>query len=721
MNKKINIILLTVVTLILVIGGFFIINMKKDPSNSPVSLYNGDYHYVASNVLEVTKDEHIFDTIMTDKDNNFIYMTESAEVCYVYKGFEEDREILSPNLVSTRADLNVKGFTMDDKGNIFVLYGVFRGKETMNIYNKDKELVEADIDMEGDLAEIKSMHYFNEKLYILDYERNLQIYSTDGKLTNDKIYSDHIYSIDIDEAGNMYMIVIKGMQQNIVKVNIANQKIFDIQIEVPPQNNINCSKINDSLYTTDGKYIYEFDSAGSLLRREVEFASDASLVLGSIHERGVQSLNTLICDDKENFYVLIYGNKNLPNNIYMLSKTNGNKPPETPKQEIILTASYEQDFILNAIAKYNIKSEDYRIVLDAPYKSYDEFMDNAQEAGEKLALRIMANDVGDIVATGGNGLNYYDLLKTDAFMDLDELIKDDKNYADINKQVLNGIAFDGKLRGLPLGIAYYKMMYNRSLGEELNLDLDFQNIKWSEILELAINLNNENGNISIFNTQEKTTDTYFVLLLQSNMPDLIDMENKTVDLKQDWFLELVSDFKVASKLDNFMHYSKYDYTKPTGDDSIFYFEKLQGEHEKESRNVEGTHDILSLPAFVGEMNRNAIAFPYIMYSISNNSEYKDVAWDFLSYLLEVDIQSLSSLKSHPINLQAEREIREYYNMDSAVAKQHDQIMNRVDYLYDMSYYKQDILLPMAKYFNDEISLDEAIDEAEHNIWLRLNE
>ena len=36
---------------------------------------------------------------------------------------------------------------MDDEGNIFVLYGIYRGKETMNIYNKDKELVEADIDI----------------------------------------------------------------------------------------------------------------------------------------------------------------------------------------------------------------------------------------------------------------------------------------------------------------------------------------------------------------------------------------------------------------------------------------------------------------------------------------------------------------------------------------------------------------------------------------------
>lgn len=724
MNKKMKTLFSITLVLIIIIG-FIFINRNKNSKNISASLDDETYHYVISNVLETTKDEYIFETMMIHKDNSLIYMVESEEVCYIYKGLGEDREILSSDVRSPREDLNVKGFTMDDEGNIYVLYGVWRGKETMNIYNKNKELVKADIDMEGDLTEIKNMYYFNEKLYILDFDRNLQIHSTDGKLLKDDIYSGEIYGIDIDDTGKIYMIMPADGKQTLQKITkidcISNEVIFDIKIPIPPQRVIKYSKTNDSIYTIDDKFIHQFDSEGNLVKKEVDLISDVSLSISiETNISKAPSLNALLHDNKQNFYILSSkGSGNVTNNIYMLTKTKGTKAPDT-RQEIVLTAAYEQGFIVDAISLYNLQSEEYKIVLDAQYKTYGEFMKNVIEAGEKLAVRIMANDVGDIVATGGNGLVYYDLLRTDAFIDLSESIKNNKNYADLNKEVLKAITIDGKLRGLPLGIAYYRMIYNKELGDTLDLNLDLQNIKWSEILELAIKLDKENSNISVFNTIDASD--IFVLLLQANMPDLIDLENKKVNLRQDWFIKLVSDFKIASKLDSFMHHTPYDHINLTGDDSIFYFENLRGEHRDDLFSIKNNvHEILQLPTFNGEKNRNTIAFPTIMYSISNNSKYKDAAWDFLSYLLEVETQSLLSLNAHPVNLKTEKEIQKYYEMDATVAKQVDEIMNRVDYLYDMSYYKQDIVLPMNKYFNDEISLDEAIDEAEHNIWLRLNE
>lgn len=727
MGKNFKLIALTVIALVLLAGSFFLLNREEGEADPITSFTEGEYHYGVADPMIIAEGDKIFYTMMLDQADRPVYMVESKDGCFIYRGFGEERKIISPDVRPKGEDLNVKGFTMDEEGNLYVLYGVFRGKETMNIYDKKGNLIKEAIPMEGDLSEIKYMNYANGKLYLLDFDRNFQVHTPDGKLTNDVFDLEGIRSVDMDEAGNLYFLVVAPGVHRLVKVDgRSNQQIFSTDLTIPSQMIVRYSKGDNCIYTTEGKYLYQFDGSGNLIKRELEFTTDVALAFGEFDDVRIsglgRSLDNLLWDGRGNCLLLSVGTDGTASYLYPMDRKQGSKPPEAPKQEIRLTAAYEQDFLKTAIGLYNMQSDKYKVVLEAPYKSYEEFMGHYIEAGEKLAVQIMTNDVGDIVATGGNGLVYYDQLRTDAFMDLTELIGQHKDYRDLNPEVLKGLTFDGALRGLPIGVAYYRVVYNKTLGDSLGLNLDLDHISWSEVLHLAIQLAEEGKDVRVFSTQESTPDTYFTLLLQANMPDLIDLEKKTVALNQPWFLELVSNYKIASKLPTFMEQRRYDGRNLTGNNALFYFNNLRGDHISEVlAPAPDAPEVMHLPVFTGENHRNAIAYPVVMYSISNSSTQKEGAWDFLSFLLDRDIQCLTSLNAHPVNLRAEEKIRAYYEFDQQRAAEHDQIIHRVDFMYDMSYYKEDITVPMMEYFNDLITLEEAIQKAEHNVWLRLNE
>lgn len=726
MDKKIKVFVLAAMTVVLLVGGFFLSKKNTGGANS-VNSVGGDYHYVLSEPMTFPGGEKLFYTMLTDKENQPIYMVDTPEGCFVYRGLGDRQKAISPNVTAARKDLEVKGFTMDQESNLYVLYGVFRGKEAMNIYDRKGNLVKEDIPLEGDLTEIKYMNFYNGKLYILDYDLNFQVHTPDGRLTNDNIDLQGIRSVDMDNEGNLYFLIVSPGVHRLVKLESGtNKQVFAVDLPIPIQNVVKYGRGDDLIYTTDGKFLYQFDQSGSLLKKELEFAADVSLVFGRFNDIEIPgmggSLDNILWDNEGNCYLLANGRAEKNTQLYQLARKSGSKPPEAPKEEIVLTAAYEQDFIATAIGIYNIQSEKYKVVLDAAYGSYDEFMNHDVEAGEKLALRIMTNDVGDIVATGGNGLNYYDVLRTDAFMDLSELIAGEESYHEQNSAVLKGLTLNGHLKGLPIGAAYYRLIYNKALGESLGLNPEINPMKWSEILKLALQLEKQGAGLSVFSTQENGFDTYFTLMLQANMPDLIDIENKKVDLKQGWFLDLLTDFKAASMLSTFMTYRPYDGGNLTGDNALFYFNNLRGNFSGEAMdNTVATSEVVHLPIFSGEKSRSTIAFPVVMYSISNSSKQKEGAWDFLSFLMKSDIQCLTGLNAHPVNLKAEEKLRAHYGITGQRAQEHDQIIRQVDFMYDMSYYKEDIMVPVTAYFNGETSLEAAIEKAEHNVWLRLNE
>jgi ABC-type glycerol-3-phosphate transport system substrate-binding protein len=215
------------------------------------------------------------------------------------------------------------------------------------------------------------------------------------------------------------------------------------------------------------------------------------------------------------------------------------------------------------------------------------------------------------------------------------------------------------------------------------------------------------------------------------MPDLIDLENRSSNLNQEWFIELIKEFKDCLKSPNFAKeiielgdglqgslFFKSGNDRGPGDD-LYLFEKY---NEKNRSSI--------IPIFNGEKNSNRVGYTNNMYSINGRSTRKESAWKFLSFLLEENIQAYTWMPGTSTNIAGEDKYikvneKEMINQNKEIArrfhKERREVYGKIDYLYEMDYFNQDIMYPIMEYLEDKITIEEAIKKAQENVDLRLNE
>lgn len=414
---------------------------------------------------------------------------------------------------------------------------------------------------------------------------------------------------------------------------------------------------------------------------------------------------------------------------------------------LVLTAPCRTDFMMDAILRYEKQYPEEHVLYDYAYNTREQYLNHQEEYGEKLVLDIIAGDIGDIVKTGGAHLAYRNLALTDVFYPLDEWLRNNSHYDELNPAVLEGLRIGGKIRGLPVFYMFYQYEWNEELAEQLGLDVDTEDLSWSEVLDLLPILEEKapEHHLLAFETGgESPWMSMGVDLLVVNMPDLIDFEKQTFDLDQDWFKDLLKKFKKASFSDNLV----------ARNIEFALQDRLQGAllrpwTSMERRIVEGQSDFVEynlehasrmIPVIRGERNPNRIAYSNYMYSVNARSERIDSALKFLDFLLKPEVQSLDlTTNTVPLNQEALRMMLDDAEKENTVASFHsedEELITRklreyreafekhaslVDYLYDMDYLKQDIVLPIERYMRNEIDLDEAIRIAEDNVTVRLYE
>lgn len=359
-----------------------------------------------------------------------------------------------------------------------------------------------------------------------------------------------------------------------------------------------------------------------------------------------------------------------------------------------------------------------------------------------MAARLLTGDYGDVILSS-YGIYTRDVLATDTFEDLTDWIKSQDNYKDLNENAIKAAEVDGVLRGVPAALASSYYIGNEELVKEADTDQNGA-LTWSEILNQGLKWK-EGGNTEhyLFDSLESFTLSNIVY---SNIYDLVDLKNKKVDIRQEWFLDLIDQWKKMQSTEICgVPGEDFDPTMQTWTGYAFQHGAMLGAGrfdltDSDTPSLQDMQDFYldeeragvsfcMLNGISGEKNTNYMAFPRYFFSVNNTSEKKTEAEDFLAILLSEEIQKKVPRNLMPLNKKAldylvevdqeygsnlsYEQIKEYYEMKEA-------LLDQADWMY--SYLcGQDLCDALEKYATGKVSLDSALDEAEEKMWMRINE
>ena len=744
MNLSENIkrlLLMAVLILVIIIGSVMFIfhdddSSKKISNNEPLTPAVETY-YIEKLIYE---EQNMYDSSVRQ------YVNYEGDVAKIVLP-EDGGKLLSVTKIENIIDVPKKvllanGYYMDaDLNFVTVFYDSGTKSVVSETVDREGNHVNGPIvlkDFAGAIAEdryiqVRQLRVDKNYIYLLsetNMNRILQIFRKDGTLHAN---FPSIESFDIDHNGGLYMsfsITDNYNFNGFQKINIDN---LEIEYETNTKNVIKLiryDKAEEKIYGLDLEGINTYAAEdGKMINRIFTFGEDSTYMGDTYYP-----VDFIVGAEKNLFIACYYfdENKGPVNLYYQYELIEGVR--EEKSATLTLTATYRHDFIADAIKRYELKYPEKKIKYDYQFNSRNEYLDNQEQYGQQFTLNILAGEVGDIVMTGGGGVNAYDLFQTDAFIELNALIEADKNYEHLNKNALEGIKINGAIRGLPVSIVYYLYEVNTALADTIGLELDYDQLSWREIISLTGLL------------EEKALGNYLILdqgegfplmdILIANMPQLINLEKKEINLKQDWFVKLLEDYKKAYDSDHFLQKNyEFNMIDMLGK-SLFSFRGTYNSSYREliyrymEYNQLEDKKSLYIPVFNGEISNNRIAYSNNMYSIYSKSPNKEQAWHFLSFLLEEEIQMLWTLPGKPLNIKADeallknaaQEIKNTYGDEAfQFVDMMTNISDKIDYLYDMGHFKLDIYTPIQQYVEGEISLEEALQQAEENAWIRLHE
>lgn len=418
--------------------------------------------------------------------------------------------------------------------------------------------------------------------------------------------------------------------------------------------------------------------------------------------------------------------------LYILEPVEGGTQPEETI-ELTITAPYVISSVDTAARVYQRDHPEVTFSWDIQYLSAEDLMNNYQEYKDQFALRAMGGGLGDVVLVNGFGLDTRIITNTDAFADLSAYLdacpfKDELQWNQV--ETLRGE--DGAIRALPLGVVPTYYVWNQELLNQLGIDPN--QVTWSELLAMALQWKEEGTDLSLaasdtarYGFERILEDILLANLYAADQPD------GTVQLDQPYLRELMQQLKelMGSK----------QLVRAVPQSILVGSEKALFVAGSTNRNVAdkiydlaGIENGTMLPCAgaypKGEVNKKQQGYAYC-WGLNARSEKQDAAWDFLQFLISSEGFSggLYSSNTLPLNKVAQETWANTYARDWNSTYAEGSCLNYFRQLQDTmdipcSAYEQPygwydaVYVPLLRYFDDEMTLDEAMSEASAN-WERF--
>lgn len=403
---------------------------------------------------------------------------------------------------------------------------------------------------------------------------------------------------------------------------------------------------------------------------------------------------------------------------------------------LTITAPYEVESVAAAARNYLRDHPEVELVWDTQFISREELQKNAMEYKDQIALRVMTGDVGDLVMVTGSGLGTETMTETDAFADLSGYLDACPFRDELPDKLLESMqGEDGAIRGLPLGVLPTYYVWNQELLDELGIDP--YTVTWSQLLDLALGWKEQGADLSLeiseagigmYGSQEQI----FQDILLTNLYDLPQTDG-SVRLDQPYLRQLLEKFKALSGSTKLLR-SDGDASKAlivNSYNSGDVTDRLQ-QIEVAAKNQSISLHVAPSPLGEASQKRQGYAF---CWAISQRSKNQEAAWEFLQYLASADAMTLESDYSYtrdtlPANTAAQERWLEYcspqWEGNGHMPEQIEVYFRQMQKAMNVPYVRFDqitgwypaVAEPLAQYITGELTLDEAMEQANSN-WERF--
>ncbi len=327
------------------------------------------------------------------------------------------------------------------------------------------------------------------------------------------------------------------------------------------------------------------------------------------------------------------------------------KPPKM-EGEIFISAMTEQEFLKIAANKFMQKYPKVKVKINA-YRGAEK--DAGESPSEEYSTEKYRNYLNTKIMTGkAEDIIFTAQLPVKKYVDMG-VFEDLSRYLSFSKEINKENYFmnilespkdvNGKIFVLPYMCSFQAISFDSRLVSENNnkFDSTMNNISFEKAAVFGQNLIANTKKKNAYLSQESATN-FLSYILKGKLKKFIDKENKKANINTQEYITLLKETKDLIKKGPLLTSSNIDFYN-----TEYYFAfRLQNDIQAAFNNLtSGSGDCYALP--MSDIDGNIYTNPNYSLGINSASKNKELAWEFIKYLLSDEIQSSPSLYGLCIN------------------------------------------------------------------------
>ena len=606
-----------------------------------VKIHDDAVYFISQKYVEETEDSivQVSKMLLSDFSTTELQAIELEDNFYIMDMFVDDSGIY----LATQMIEWDKTYSKVLKAQYEIMQCDLEGNEVASMDITDEMLGRGQDEM--DYAYISSIVRDKDgNLIMTDTNSFILAYDKDGNKIADIELTSWGNGLVAAEDGNVYYSYMDDAtwEQILAPVELETGKLGESIGSIDSYNVSNCYiDANQSVWITEENSLVAYDFAADE-KKEILNWLDYNVNGNSIMAMIVTE------DGKIVAYTSDYNQNGDLYEVVVLEETD-----EPLEDKIVLTyATYGTDSdVADAIIRFNKNSEEYRI------KVFDYYSDDVDYETSFNAYNeaILNGNVADIINV--DATQYKSMARKGLYADLNEMMEQD---ADINREdyfenVLKAYEVDGKLCAIPTSFAVTTLVGKKDVwGDVKNVTLE--DVK--KVMDAAPD------NVSLMDNMSKS---YFMYLMTQGMiGNLVNWETGECAFDSDEFIAILEMANTFPKEYDYENQSMSTPEKIQNGSVLLYGESFYEISSYQVVNAFFDAETVAIGYPGVEGNGALIENSSNLLAVSNDSEYKEAAWEFVKYMISEDYQTNYIYWQNPIHkgafekLMVEAQEKDYY-------------------------------------------------------------